>query len=158
MRIHSELQGKRSACRRHGRRCGRTRCCRCLCFFATALRFWCTSRRLSRRRRRSGFASCCRRFSFLAFAMFCRRLARSRRLSLHAASAGKCDCKEERKESFSHGSERKQPAGLRSTHFQWQPIFGGKKTGSLCLCTPHCQEKAMPRPSHADLTPKAFVS
>jgi hypothetical protein len=48
----------------------------------------------------------------------CRRLARSGRLSLQSTNAGNTDCKEESKESFSHGGERKQTADLQSTHFQ----------------------------------------
>ena len=39
----------------------------------------------------------------------CRRFAWSRRLSLHSANAGKTNRKEESKESFSHGGERKKP-------------------------------------------------
>src|SRR6266487_3327852 len=57
----------------------------------------------------------------------CRRLARSGRLSLQSTNAGNTDCKEESKESFSHGGERKQTAGLQSTHFQRAIYFLRRK-------------------------------
>ena len=58
--------------------------------------------------------------------MFCRRLAWRRRLSLHGANTGKSDCEEESKESFSHGRERNQTAGLQSTPFQGSRFSAGK--------------------------------
>ena len=59
--------------------------------------------------------------------MFCRRLPRGRRLSLHGANTRKSDYEEESQESFSHGRERNQTAGLQSTHFQGQAILGGER-------------------------------
>jgi hypothetical protein len=64
--------------------------------------------------------------------MFCRRLVRRRRLSLHGANTGKSDCEEESKESFSHGREANQTAGLQSTHFQGQPIFNAERQQNRC--------------------------
>jgi hypothetical protein len=60
--------------------------------------------------------------------MFCRRLARGGRLSLDSANTGNTDCKEKSKESFSHGGEPKQTAGLQSTHFQRTTRSLRKKT------------------------------
>jgi hypothetical protein len=60
----------------------------------------------------------------------CRRLARGGRLSLHSTDAGKSDYKDESKNSFSHGGERNQTAGLQSTHFQRANLFFAQKTAS----------------------------
>jgi hypothetical protein len=45
---------------------------------------------------------------------------------LHSARAGKSNYKEESKDSFNHGRERKQTAGLPSTYFR-----GGSKYPTL---------------------------
>jgi hypothetical protein len=51
---------------------------------------------------------------------------------LYSASAGKTDYEEESKESFSHGGERKQTAGLQSTHFQRATHFPRRTTANDC--------------------------
>ena len=58
--------------------------------------------------------------------MFCRRLSRGRRLSLHGANTGKSDCEEESKESFSHGRERNQPRDYNQRISEGSRFSAGK--------------------------------
>jgi hypothetical protein len=59
-------------------------------------------------------------------------------LSLHSTDAGKSDYKEESKNSFSHGGERKQTARLQSTYFhRTNPAFCTEKQQITTTSHPH---------------------
>ena len=61
-------------------------------------------------------------------------------MSLHGTNTGKSDCEEESKESFSHGREGTQTAGLQSTHFKDSRFQRGKRENRRAFAPQNARE------------------